>query len=147
MSNGTTSEHRVTIFAHAGVTKVWPPYLIVKAGDSIVFKTIGTSATVLFPHSAAFDPVASESEKLETSGVGTALLRVETDDTTKLVTQSDLEKMDLAGLRSRSRGSAVTDTNCQIYAYSVYCDNVNDVAMGQSSPVMIIEPPDDRPPP
>jgi hypothetical protein len=139
------SEHRVCIFPHAGTTKVWPPYLVVKAGDSVIFTAIGTSATVVFPHAAAFKPGQDKVE--ETKSGSETLIRVDMGTSVRLVTQDNLEDMDLVGLRTRSGGSAVTDANDQIYAYSVYCGQVNDLAQGQSSPVMLIEPPGRGDPP
>jgi hypothetical protein len=147
MPEETSQEHRVTIFTHGGVGKVWPPYLVVKAGDSVVFKTVGTSVTIIFPHAQAFDPGGSEPDNFEVSSNGSALLRIDVDDSGRVLTQADMDKVDLKGLGERTRGSTVTDLGYQIYAYSVYCDSVNDMAQGQSSPVMIIEPPEDRPPP
>jgi hypothetical protein len=145
MSNGI-QEHKVTVFAHAGVAKVWPPYIVVKAGDSVKFSAVGTSATIIFPHKGAFDTDKMDANDFEEQAGGwEILLRLTTDGSAVAVTQADELKMDLDGLRSRSHSTAVTEKNYQVYAYSVYCGEVNDLAQGQSSPVMIIEPPDDRP--
>jgi hypothetical protein len=146
VANGTKEEHRVTIFKHGGVTRVWPPYVVVKAGDSVSFRAIGTSAMLVFPHAAAFNTAQMDPGEYEKPEVGSEILiRVGMDKPVQAVTQSSKDKMDLGGLRSRWQGSAVTADNCQIYAYSVFCGELNDLAQGQSSPVMIIEPPDDRP--
>jgi hypothetical protein len=146
MSNGTGQEHRVTIFTQGGSTKVWPPYLVVKAGDSVTFRAIGTSATVIFPHCAAFDMAVTPQKNFVQPQQGSEILiRVGKDEPASVVTQKDTVKMDLANLRSRWGGSMVTEDNCQIYAYSVYCGELNDLAQGQSSPVMIIEPPEREP--
>jgi hypothetical protein len=145
MSNGTTTTHRVTIFKHAGLVKVWPPYVVVKAGDSVVFSTIGTSATVVFPNSQAFD---KEKCTFDTNDGGTeAIFRVAKNGAELIVTQGELTKAGLAPLRELPEDLVVTDANDQIYAYSVYCGDFNDHGIGQSSPVMLIEPPDKDPPP
>jgi hypothetical protein len=145
MSNGTTTRHRVAVFKHSGQVKVWPPYLVVRAGDQVVFSAIGTSATVVFPHSLAFD---SDKCEFDTPKIGMeAIFRVGKNSATLMVTQGDLTKAGLTTLRDLPEDLMVTDANDQIYAYSVYCGEVNDHGQGQSSPVMIIEPPEERDPP
>jgi hypothetical protein len=144
MSNGTT-RHRVTIFKHGGQVKVWPPYLVVKAGDSVVFTTIATSATLVFPHHMAFDK--DECDFDTPSNGMEAVFRVPKNGATLMVTQGELTKAGLSTLRELPEDLLVTDANDQIYAYSVYCGDFNDHGQGQSSPVMLIEPPDKDPPP
>lgn len=145
MSNGTTTGHRVTIFKHAGLVKVWPPYLVVRAGDSVVFSTIGTSATIVFPNHMAFD---GDKCDFDTHDHGSeAVFRVPKNGAVLAVTQGELTKAGLATLRERPEDLMVTDANDQIYAYSAYCGDFNDHGIGQSSPVMLIEPPDKDPPP
>jgi len=144
MSNGTTTSHRVSVFKHAGQIKVWPPYLVVTAGDEVVFSAIGTSATIIFPHNLAFN---KEKCQFDTPGAGTeAIFRVNKNGATLVTTQGDLTKAGLATLREFPEDLMVTDANDQIYTYSVYCGEFNDHGQGQSSPVMIIEPPGRYPP-
>jgi hypothetical protein len=145
MSDGTTTRHRVAIFKHSGQVKVWPPYVVVRAGDEVVFSAIGTSATIVFPHNPAFDKDKCEFDA-PTAGME-AIFRVQKNSAAKVVTQGDLTKAGLATLRELPEDLAVTDANDQIYAYSVYCGELNDHGQGQSSPVMIIEPPEERDPP
>ena len=145
MSSGTTSGKRVTIFKHAGLVKVWPPFLVVKAGESVVFSTVGTSATIVFPNYLAFDGDKCDFDAAE-RGME-AIFRIPKNAAARLVTQGELTKAGLSHLREFPEDLLVTDTNDQVYAYSVYCGEFNDHGQGQSSPVMIIEPPEKDPPP
>lgn len=145
MTSAPSPEHRVTIFKHGGVIKVWPPYLVVKAGESVVLSTIGTSAMVVFPYHKAFDAGKCDFD-LVANGEE-AVFRVPLNGAIRIVTQGSLADAGLGTLRSMLGDAAVTPTNDQIYAYSVYSGESNDHGQGQSSPVMMIEPPEKDPPP
>jgi hypothetical protein len=145
MSNGTTTKHRVTIFKHAGQVKVWPPYLVITAGDSVIFTTVGTSATMVFPNNMAFDKDKCDFDVPEH---GTeAIFKIQKNSAIHVVTKGNLTEAGLAPLRELPDDLVVTDANDQIYAYSVYCEHFNDLGQGQSCPVMILEPPEKDPPP
>ena len=145
MTSAPSPEHRVTIFKHGGVIKVWPPYLVVRAGDSVVVSTIGTSATLVFPYHKAFDKGKCDIDLIPNGQE--AVFRVPLNKAERLVTQGTLADVGLSTLRATLGEVAVTPTNDQIYAYSVYSGESNDHGQGQSSPVIMIEPPEKDPPP
>jgi len=103
---------KVTIFSYRCKNVVWPPYVVVTPGDEIVFKAVNTTAMVFFPNGGIFE--AHRSGEAITLPVGGEQPKLKVRD-------------------GASPG---------LYPFSVYCENGPDFAEGNSSPVMIIEPPD-----
>ena len=135
---------------------VWPPVLVAEEGDYITFKTLGVSAKIEFPFDGPFEPDKSNHhptrekpgwvgvENLQ-SGVE-ASIRVKLDSTTTVRLKNEDDSTALAELRDTSgvfktNGANMVKGNVQIYTYSVFCVEINDHAEGNSSPVIMIEPP------
>jgi hypothetical protein len=144
MAGETAPKQRVTIFKHGGQVKVWPPYVILKAGESVVFSTVGTSATVVFPNNGAFDGDKCDFDVPDHGEA--AIFNIAKNTAILVATKENLSEAGLAPLRELPDDVVLTDANDQIYAYSVYCGHFNDLGQGQSCPVMIIEPPEKDPP-
>jgi hypothetical protein len=135
---------------------VWPPVLIAEEGDYITFKTMGVSAKIEFPFDGPFEPNKSTHHPTETnpawdgvenlqSGVE-ATVRVQMDSTTTVKLLESDKSTALGELRNTSgvfgdKGENMVYGNVQIYSYAVYCLEINDFAEGNSSPVIMIEPP------
>jgi hypothetical protein len=151
---------KVMIIRRGDRAIVWPPYLAVEEGDYIKFTTVGVSAKIEFPVDLPFEPNSSThsptEEKPAWDGVENsqggleAIVRLD-PNTSKTVKLLDSHKSTaLADLRSpdgtlAKYGETMLYGNTQVYAYSVYCVEINDFAEGNSSPVVMIEPPQ-RPP-
>jgi hypothetical protein len=137
---------------------VWPPYLAVKGNEYIRFIALGVSAKIEFPLDMPFEANGSThsptAEKPAWSGVenaqgGTeAILRLKEDAPVMLkLTDQESARTELRnddGLFARSADKMLSGET-QIYSYSVFCPEINDFAEGNSSPVIMIEPPE-RPP-
>jgi hypothetical protein len=130
----------VRIFSYGGKNVVWPPYVFVQPGEVVIFKPVNTEGTVYLPRPEIFD-VASAAVASTAGGIK---LRVGGSS-------------GVASIRIKSQGSAAVGSAVStavgiaplvaspapgVYPYSVYCKNANDFAEGNSSPVMIVEPPD-----
>ena len=113
------------------------------------------SAKIEFPLDLAFEENGSDhsptAERPKWDGVENApagfeaTVRVGMDSSTT-VKLTDGKKA-IAELRSSDgtfgeRAKNMISTNTQIYAYSVFCVEINDFAQGNSSPVIMIEPPE-----
>ena len=136
----SSQERHVNILSAGGKNVVWPPYLVVKEGETVVFRAVNTSATIHLPKPAVL-----------------------VDDTGNIDTQTTEGIVFQVGAGTRKRFKArKRDTKFKnwlkakkltkeypirgAYAYSVYCQEGGDFAEGNSSPVMILEPPDPPPP-
>jgi hypothetical protein len=133
---------------------VWPPVLMAEQGDYVTFRALGVSAKIEFPLDEPFELDDSKHQptavKPAWKGVENpanrheAVVRVDID---KSVTIKVKEESDaLSYIRGEDdafngRGGSLAKGNTQVYAYSVYCLEINDFAEGNSSPVMMIEPP------
>jgi hypothetical protein len=139
---------------------VWPPVLIAEADDYITFRTMGVSARIELPFEGPFEPNSSShshtSEKPGWTGVENmpggveARIRVGLNSATTIKLKSDDKSNALSELRDPdgvfgTSGANMVHGNVQLYTYSVYCVEINDHAEGNSSPVIMIEPP--QPPP
>ncbi|MFC1800069.1 hypothetical protein ACFL2Z_04055 [Candidatus Eisenbacteria bacterium] len=135
---------------------VWPPVLIAEADDYITFKTLGVSARIEFPFDGPFEPNNSThqptAEKPGWIGVENlpngveAGIRVGMDLTTTVKLKADDKSNALGELRDPDgvfgkSGESMVKGNIQVYTYSVFCVEINDHAIGNSSPVIMIEPP------
>ena len=109
---------KVTIFNYRGKNVVWPPYVVVTPKEEVVFKVVNTAATVFFPNRRIF-------EKHEKAGAadGGMVIRLTLEDPPITLKVKD-------GARLGA------------YPFSVYCESGQDFAEGNSSPVMILEPPE-----
>jgi hypothetical protein len=152
--------NKVMIVRRGDRAIVWPPYLAVEEGDYITFTTVGVSAKIEFPVDLPFEPNSSTHspteekpgwEGVENSHGGVeAILRLNPDSSMTVKLKDHEKSTALAEFRSPDGAlTKYADTmlfgNTQVYAYSVFCLEINDFAEGNSSPVMMIEPPE-RPP-
>ena len=137
----SSQERHVNIFSAGGKNVVWPPYLVVKEGETVVFRAINTSATIHLPRPAVLEDEAGE---------------IETQTTDDIVFQVGEGKRKRFKARKRDtkfknwlKAKKLTKEypTRGVYTYSVYCQKGGDFAEGNSSPVMILEPPDPPPPP
>jgi hypothetical protein len=124
----------VRIFSYGGKNVVWPPYVFVQPGEVVVFKPVNTEGTVYLPRPEIFE-VASAAQVASTAG-GIKL---------RLGGSSGVASIRIKSQVSAAAGAAPLAASPApgVYPYSVYCKNANDFAEGNSSPVMIIEPPED----
>jgi hypothetical protein len=133
---------------------VWPPVLLVEEDDYITFRALGVSAKIEFPLDEAFERDGSTHHPTiqqpkwdgveNVAGGPEAVVRVELDSskTIKVKKESNAlgEIRGEAGLLAGKAGN-MAYANVQVYTYSVYCVEINDYAEGNSSPVIMIEPP------
>jgi len=146
--------NKVMIVKRGNRAVVWPPYLAVTEGDYITFSAVGVSAKIEFPLNLAFEADGSTHSPTEEnpawSGVenvqgGTeAIVRINKSSsyTVKLTDGKDA-KTELRSADSMFAESAenMLTGETQIYSYSVFCKEINDFAEGNSSPVIMIDPP------
>jgi hypothetical protein len=135
---------------------VWPPVLVAEEDDYITFTTVGVSARVELPFDAPFEQNSSAhqptAEKPGWSGVENlpngveAAVRVGLDSATTVKLKAAGKSNALGELRDPDgvfgkSGEKMVYGNIQVYTYSVFCLEINDHAVGNSSPVIMIEPP------
>jgi len=141
---------------------VWPPLLVVEEGDYITFTALGVSAKIEFPFDEPFEANASthspSADKPGWSGVENmpagleAVVRVGADSATTIKVKDAGKSAALGELRDpdgafKGSGASMVFGNVQVYTYSVFCVEINDHAEGNSSPVIMIEPPQPPRPP
>ena len=151
---------KVMIVKRGDRAMVWPPYLTVTEGDYITFATIGVSAKIEFPLDLPFEPDGSThdptEEKPKWNGVENsqggleAIIRVGQNSSVTVKLKENAKSTATAELRApdgalKTYAETMLFGNTQVYAYSVFCVEINDFAEGNSSPVIMIEPPQ-RPP-
>jgi hypothetical protein len=151
-----TNWKEVFIIRRGDKAIVWPPVLVAEEDDYITFKTLGVSAKIDFPFDEPFEPEKSSHqptiEKPGWDGVENlqsgfeASIRVGLDSTTTVKLKAEGKSNALGELRNASgalkeNGANMVKGNVQIYTYSVFCAEINDHAEGNSSPVIMIEPP------
>jgi hypothetical protein len=121
----------VTIFRDPdlNVNRVWPPYVVLQPGDEVIFKAVGTTATVSLP-AGLFDDAMEVSQ----SPVGASRLRESAGTAASGVTPLSVRD----GV-SYSKATVKTGQLAGVHQYHVLCDGCE--AVGNSVPVMIIEPP------
>jgi len=154
MAEYVPKENKVVILKRGDRAVVWPPYLVVTAGDYITFSTIGVTAKIEFPLELAFERDGSTHSPTEekpswsgvekASGGREAIIRVNPGASYRVKLQDGKDAT--KELRSTDgtfgeRATNMISGNTQIYAYSVFCMEINDFAEGNSSPVILIEPP------
>jgi hypothetical protein len=138
-------ERHVNIFSTGGKNVVWPPYLLVKEGEVVVIRAINTPVTIHLPRPAVLkhSPGAGE-EIIDTlTDVGLMIEIPEGKLVRFKARERKFDKKFTGWLKSKSRSREYPKRG--IYAYSAFCKKQGDFAEGNSSPVMIFEPPD--PPP
>lgn len=107
------------------VPTVWPPYVVVKPGDEVVFKTVDTEATVILKPANLFD-----------GGTGTEItVNLARESAARKKVKGDGKTAFQAGKLAYTVQSAPPG----VYEYKVVCNGINVVV--NSTPVMIIEPP------
>jgi hypothetical protein len=137
---------------------VWPPYVNAHEGDYITFKTLGVSAKIEFPFDEPFEADSSPTHYNPTpdkpSWIGVenaqggleAIVRVGVGKQVRVKLKDEGKSEALKKLRvDRVMGEAgenMAHGNVQVYSYSVFCPEINDFAEGNSSPVIMIEPPE-----
>ncbi len=135
----------VRIISYRGRNVVWPPYVIVKLGETIVFKAVNTEATVFLPKPELFEfenDTGQKGEKGAPARKGVVKVKdkpVSVKVRRKPQSRKLAEGHDQATPVEKSYEPSVPG----IYPYAVYCKTGNDFAEGNTSPIMIIEPPDD----
>jgi len=135
---------------------VWPPVLVAEADDFITFKAMGVSARIELPFDGPFEPNNSThqatAEKPGWIGIENLQGGVEAgvrgglDSATTIKLKADDKSNALSELRNPDgvfgkSGASMVYGNVQVYTYSVFCVEINDHAIGNSSPVIMIEPP------
>lgn len=126
----------VTIFTYRDRNVVWPPCVVLKPGEEVVFKSVNTAATVFLPRPELF---AVASGATATAAAASAAPGI----TLSLSGNAGGARIKIKGQPyAVGGGSAPGNPAPGVYPYAVYCKNANDFAEGNSSPVMIIEPPD-----
>jgi hypothetical protein len=134
-------ERHVNIFNVGGKNVVWPPYLLVKEGEEIVFRAINTSATILLPRPAV---LLDENGEVETQTSEGVLFQIAEGERKRFRAR----KRDTKFKKWLKDKKLTSDYPMRgAYPYSVFCEKSADFAEGNSSPVMIFEPPDPPPPP
>jgi hypothetical protein len=123
----------VQIISYAGKSIVWPPVAVADGGDTVRFHAVNTDATILIQSAFCFEGMENETEVIALPK------RYVLDMKVKPNIKADKASADLS--------PSGVDAVAGVYPYSVYCTDSNDFAEGQSAPVIMIEPPEDRPGP
>ncbi len=152
-------QHKVVILRRGDKAIVWPPYLVASPEDYVTFSAVGVSARIEFPNAAAFmeedrnhQPTSEKPTWKVAVEVPVGLegvIRIAKGSTYRVRLASGYGAMDryrLDGVTLESAKKIIFGNNTQVYAYSVFCEEINDFAEGNSSPVMMIEPPPINPP-
>jgi len=152
--------NKVLIVKRGDRAMIWPPYLAAEEGDYITFTTVGVSAKIEFPLDLPFEESGSThsptEEKPAWSGVENshggleAIIRVQLNASVTIKLKDHEKSTALAELRApdgalKEYGETMAFGNTQVYTFSAFCPEINDFAEGNSSPVIMIEPPQ-RPP-
>lgn len=124
----------VVIMSYGGKTMVWPPCVVVRPGEEVVFKCLNTPAAVFLPKPEIFTVGAALASTSTAAGVTMSLSSNQAVGKLKVKG----ETISVGGKTTYAPGSAAPG----VYPYSAYCKSPNDFAEGNSSPVIIIEPPD-----
>jgi hypothetical protein len=138
-------ERHVNIFSVGGKNVVWPPYLLLKWGETVVFRAVNTPVTMHLPMPALLGHWPEKNEEtiatLKTDGI---MFKIPAGGLKRFrVRDRKFDKKLKKWIKDNKLSRAYpTRTVC---AYSAFCEEVGDFAEGNSSPVMILEPPD--PPP
>jgi hypothetical protein len=128
----------VRIINTGGKNIVWPPCLVLTHGDEFEVYAVNTSATVTLPMPAWFEDLSGEFETNTEKGVS---FRLNKGKSKKFKVRKKTELDKLPGGKTLAKRHKPPKT----FPYAVYCDEGNDFAVGFSSPVMLIEPPNGRP--
>lgn len=121
--------HTVRIIHYGGKSVVVPGYVIVKPGDTVEFKTIGDSVTVIIP-----DKDVSE-ERADTFDIGPG----KTNDLLVMKTAYDQAKQKSEA--DRQKFWRETKKLPRVVPYVVYSHKARDFAEGGSVPVLLIDEP------
>ena len=132
----------VRIISHGRKNIVWPPCVVVRQGETLTFKAINTEATVFLPKPELFE---FEGNPRPSAGEGMAASRGVFKVKDRPVAVKVKLRSAPAGVAPGGKEPAedvrVACSLPTIYPYAVYCENGNDFAQGNSSPIMILEPP------
>ena len=149
--------HDVYVIKRGAGAMVWPPFLAAKGKDWIRFTTVGVSAKIEFPYDGPFErdpsPPSHHPTPENPSWVGVenlqggpeAAVRVGLNKSTVIrLNDGDSARTELGSTDGTFGATAreMLHGPNQIYAYSVFCREINDYAVGNSSPVIMIEPPE-----
>jgi len=139
-------ERHVSIFSVGGKNVVWPPYLFVKEGETVVFHAVNTPVTILLPKPAMLlDKEKKEDKRIETLTEQGVLFQIPEGKLKRFTARNrKLDKKFKKWLKDKKLAREYPIRGA--YAYSVFCDKMGDFAEGNSSPVMIFEPPEPPPP-
>jgi hypothetical protein len=121
----------VQILSYGGRSIVWPPVAVVDGEDTIRFHAVNTEATIFLESAFSFEDMENERELF------TLRKRQVLDIKVKPNVKADEAHADLSATGLDAVGG--------VHPYSVYCTESNDFAVGQSAPVIMIEPPEDKP--
>ena len=140
---GKTRQIRhVNIFSVGGKNVVWPPYLFVKEDEAVCIRAVNTSVTILLPKPAVLWDPAEKLEMMSNEGV---LFQIPAGGCKWFVARD--RKKDTKFTRWLKTKKLTKEYPVRgAYPYSVYCDKGGDFAEGNSSPVMLVEPPPGPPP-
>jgi len=121
----------VHIISYPGKNIVWPPVVVLDGGDTVQFRAVGTDATIFLQGALSFEGMTEASELFKVPKKHMLEVTVKP----LVVTEKPFEGLTPGG----------TEAVAGIYPYSVFCSEGRDFAEGNSTPVMIIEPPEDDP--
>jgi hypothetical protein len=135
-----SKERHVNIFTSEGKSVVWPPYLLVKEGETVVFRAVDTAVTITLPSPAIFeDPTG----KVETQTDQGATFEIAEGKRKRLkAIKRNTKFKNWLKTKKLTKQYPVRG----VYSYSVYCHKTGQYAEGNSSPKLIGEPPDPPPP-
>jgi len=126
----------VMVYNHRGKNMVWPPCVLVKPGETVTFKVAAPGSRVYFPEREVFKETGTRGM----TAIGRGVMVNLGQDGTTLTVRPERSLRRMAGKAKQPAASLP-----RVYPYSVYCSCGNDFAEGNSSPILIIEPPDPSP--
>jgi hypothetical protein len=109
---------------------VWPPVVVLDGGDTVRFQAVNTDATIFLEGALSFEGMTQQSE----------VFRVPKKRILEITVKPDVVAQEPSGGLTAEGAEAVAGA----YPYSVFCSEGCDFAEGNSSPVMLIEPPEDE---
>ena len=123
----TKKMETVYILSYSGKNIVWPPVVVLDGGDTVKFQAVNTDATIFLEGALSFEGMEKSAESLDVPKKHTLSLKVKP----QVRRQKPPGGLTPAG----------TEALAGVYPYSVYCVEGNDFAEGNSSPIMVLEPP------
>jgi hypothetical protein len=121
----------VYIVSYSGKNLVWPPVVVLDGGDTVRFRAVNTDATIFIEDALSFEGMTERSELFKVPKKHVLDVKVKPE----VIATEPPDGMTAEG----------TQALAGIYPYSVFCSEGREFAEGNSTPVMLIEPPEDDP--